>query len=78
MVNLQPARIFNKYSVPRCDTNSERVGHMAWWAFKNMLKTAVQTEISNKLMDKAYLLVFAMIYFLKDDVYNFLTVCMKN
>ena len=35
-------------------------------------------KISNKLMNQVHLRVFALIYFAKDDVYNFLSVSMKS
>jgi len=34
------------------------------------------SQISNRLMNKVHLRVFALFYFAKDDVYNFLSVSM--
>ena len=36
------------------------------------------SQISNRLINKVYLRVFALFYFAKDDVYNFLSVSMKS
>ena len=36
------------------------------------------SKISNKLMNKVHRRVFALCYFVKDDVYNCLSVCMKS
>ena len=36
------------------------------------------SQISNRLLNKVYLRVFALFYFAKDNVYNFLSVSMKS
>ena len=36
------------------------------------------SQISNRLINKVYLRVFALFYFAKDDVYNFLSVSIKS
>ena len=52
------------------DTNNERIDHMDWWAFLNMLKTTIQRLVI-KLMNTGYLRVFALFYFVNwGDVYT--------
>ena len=46
----------------RLPINNERIDHMDWWAFLNMLKTTLQRLVI-KLMNTGYLRVFALFYF---------------
>ena len=80
---------FSRYRLEWIDSSSEQDGitisitKESTYGLVTMVSLSEYVEhccsqISNRLINKVYLRVFALFYFAKDDVYNFLSVSMKS